>query len=139
MPLVNVETNKSVKEFVDRIEDVGKREDAKKLLKIMKEVTGKKPKVWGDFYFLGFGKYSYKRKGGKEEFEWFNVGFAPRKNNITIYVTFYLDKERALLDKLGKCKFGKGCLYIKRLDDIDLAVLKKLIRKSKDAEWFSKQ
>lgn len=135
--LATTETNKSVKEYIDSIENESKRKDAKKLLKIFKEVTGKKPKIWGNNFIIGFGKYKYTRKGGKDEYEWFNTGFAPRKSNITIYLTFYLEKEAALFKKLGKCKMGKGCLYINKLDDIDLEVLKKLIEKSKDAQWHS--
>ena len=135
--LVNTETTKSVKEFIDSIENESKREDSKKLLKVFKEVTGKKPKIWGKNYIIGFGKYKYTRKGSKDEYEWFNTGFAPRKANITIYVTFYLEKEKVLLKKLGKSKQGKGCLYINKLDDIDVEVLKKLIEKSKDAQWHS--
>jgi hypothetical protein len=134
-PLLNVETNKSAKAFIDSIESDSMREDAKELVKIMKKITGKKPKVWGDNNFIAFGKYKYKRRGGKEEFEWFNVGFAPRKTNITLYLSCYLEKEEKLLKKLGKCKWGKGCLYIKRLSDLDLDVLKKLIEKTKDAQW----
>ena len=136
MALATVETNKSVKKFVDSIEDDSKREDTKKLVKIFTKITGHKAKLWGDNFMIGFGKYKYKRKGGKEEFEWFNAGFAPRKNNITIYLTCDISKEKKILDKLGKCKFGKGCLYINKLDDIDIKVLEKLIKKFKDSSWF---
>ena len=134
--LATVETSKSVKALVDSIEDESKRRDVKLLLSIFKKITGKNPKIWGDNNMIGFGKYKYKRKGGKDEFEWFNCGFAPRKSNITIYLTCYLEKEEKLLKKLGKCKWGKGCLYIKKLDDINLDVLKKLIEKNKGNKWF---
>jgi hypothetical protein len=137
MALKTVETNKSVTNFINSIEDESKRVDSKKLVRLIGKITGKKPKIWGDNFMIGFGKYKYKRKGGKEEFEWFNVGFAPRKGNITIYLTCYLEKEKALLDKLGKYKTGKGCLYIKKLDDVDLKVLEKMIRKNKDNRWYS--
>jgi len=136
MPLATVETNKSVKELINSIENDQKREDIKQLVKIFQEITGKKPKIWGDNHMIGFGKYKYKRKGGKEEFEWFNAGFAPRKSNITIYLTCYLEKE-PLVKQLGKYKAGKGCLYIKRLSDIDMSVLKKMITKYKDVQWHS--
>lgn len=135
-PLATVETNKSVKDFINSIQNERKREDSKKLVKIMQEITGEKPKIWGDNYIIGFGKYKYKRKSGKEEYEWFNVGFAPRKNNLTLYVTYDVSSEKALLKKLGKCKWGKGCLYINRLDDVDLEALKEIITKSKDSSWF---
>ena len=136
MPLATVPTTKSVDKFIDSIENEGKREDSKKLVKILQSVTGKKPKVWGDNFIIGFGKYKYKRKGGKEEFEWFNVGFAPRKSNITIYVTYDVSQEKDLLAKLGKHKVGKGCLYINKLDDVDVDILRQILKKSKDASWF---
>ncbi len=133
--LVNKETNKSVSAFVDSVDSASKREDSKVLLSLMQEVTGYEPKVWGDNFIIGFGKYKYKRKGGKEEFEWFNVGFAPRKTRLTVYLTFDINREEELLKKLGKCKWGKGCLYINKLADVDLEILKRLIEKSKDATW----
>lgn len=129
-------TNKSVDAFIKSIKDESKRRDSEMLVKIFEEITGYPPKIWGDNFIIGFGSYKYKRKGGKEEYEWFNAGFAPRKNNITIYLTCYLEKE-PLVKKLGKIKHGKGCLYIKKLEDIDLDVLKKMIVKYKDNTWFS--
>lgn len=138
MPLATTETNKSVKDLINSIENEEKREDVKKLVKIFESTTGKKAKIWGDNFIIGFGKYKYKRKGGKEEFEWFNAGFAPRKTNITLYLTCYWEKE-PLREKLGKAKFGKGCVYIKRLSDINLDVLKKLIKKYKDVQWLSER
>lgn len=134
--LATVETNKSVKDFVDSIENDQKKEDTKELIKLIQKITGKKPKIWGDNFIIGFGKYTYQRKGSKQEYEWFNVGFAPRISNITIYVTYDVSQEEALLAKLGKCRWGKGCLYINRLDDVDVDVLGELIAKSKDNSWY---
>ena len=136
MTLVTTETNKSVKKLVSSIENETRKEDTKKLLKIITKITGKKPKIWGDNFMIGFGKYKYKRKVKKEEYEWFNIGFAPRKDKLTLYLTCYLDKE-PLVKKLGKCKYGKGCLHIRKLEDIDMDVLIKLIEKYKDNSWFS--
>jgi hypothetical protein len=119
MPLATVETKRSVNDFINSFDGKG--------------ITGKKPKMWGSI--IGFGNYKYKRKGGKEEFEWFNIGFAPRKDRLTFYLTCYLDKE-PLIKKLGKCKHGKGCLHIKKLEDINLDILIKLIEKYKDGRWF---
>jgi len=133
--LATKETNKSVSDFISSIKSETKKEDAKKLLSLIQEVTGIQPKVWGDNFIIGFGKYKYKRKAGKEEFEWFNVGFAPRQTKLTVYLTFDINKEQQLLEKLGKCKWGKGCLYINKLDDINLDVLKNLVEKSKNAKW----
>ena len=105
----------------------------------LQEVTGLEPTVWGNEkvpdFLIGFGKYTYTRKNGKEELEWFNVGFAPRANKLTIYLIFDVGKEQTLLQKLGKCKWGKGCLYINKLADIDLETLKELIAMSKNARW----
>lgn len=135
--LATKETNKSVEDFINSIVNTSKKEDAKKLLSIIEDITGVKPKIWGDNFIIGFGKYKYKRKGGKEEFEWFNVGFAPRKTKITLYLTFDISQHEKLLKELGKCKWGKGCLYINKLADINLDILKQLIAKSKDAKWHS--
>lgn len=133
--LATQETNKSVDKFIESVGNASKQEDSKKILTIMQEVTGHKPKVWGDNFIIGFGKYKYKRKSGKEEYEWFNVGFAPRKTKLTLYLTFDLTAEKELLDRLGKCKYGKGCLHINKLADVDVDILKQLITKSKDATW----
>ena len=133
--LATQETDKSVTDYIDSIENDTKREDSKTLIKMMSEITGHEPKIWGDYYIIGFGKYKYKRKNGKEEFEWFNVGFAPRKAKMTIYLTFDISAEKELTSRLGKCKWGKGCLYVNKLTDIDLEVLRQLIIKSKDATW----
>ena len=133
--LVTKETNKSVDKFIKAIENKTKQVDSHVLLKMMEEASGFPPKVWGDNFLIGFGKYTYQRKNSKEEFEWFNVGFAPRKTKLTIYLTFDISTEDKMLQSLGKCKYGKGCLYINKLADIDLTVLRKLIEKSKDATW----
>ena len=133
--LVTKETDKSVEAFIESIQSPSKREDSYKLIKIITELSGFEPKIWGDNFIIGFGKYSYTRKNGKEEFEWFHLGFAPRKTKITIYLTCDLTKEEELLQRLGKCNWGKGCLYIKKLADIDLEVLKKLIQKTKGSTW----
>jgi hypothetical protein len=111
------------------------KNDSKKLIKIIQKITNEKPKIWGNNNFIGFGNYKYSRKGSKEELEWFKVGLAPRKDKISLYVTCYLNKE-PLVEKLGKCKWGKGCIYIKKLDDINLDVLEKLIRKYKNTSWY---
>ncbi len=132
MSLATVPTNKSVSKFINSLET--KKEDSKVLLKLISKITGKKPKIWGDS-FVAFGRYTYTRKGSKKEYEWFNVAFAPRKDKITLYLTCYLENE-PLVKKLGKVKHGKGCLHIRKLDDVDLDILKKLITKYKDGSWF---
>ena len=137
--LVTKETNRSVNAFIDKLDNDSKKEDSYTLLSIIESITGHKPKVWGNTkvpdFLIGFGKYTYQRKGSKEEFEWFNVGFAPRKTKLTVYLTFDINQEEKLLKDLGKCKWGKGCLYINKLAEVNLEVLKKLIEKSKTNKW----
>jgi len=129
--LANVETDKSVADFISSISDDGQREDSQQLVKMIQVISGYEAKVWGDNNYIGFGKYKYSRKGSKQEYEWFNIGFAPRKANITIYVNYDISQEKEWLSELGKCKWSKGCLYIKRLEDVDLKTLEKIIDKSK--------
>ena len=126
--LVNTETDKDVNEFIANVKNKRRREDAKILLEIMKDITDKEPKIWG-VSIIGFGKYAYQRKNG-EEYEWFNVGFSPGSAHLSIYVMYDINDEKILLEKLGKHRTGKGCLYIKKLEDVDLKILKQIIRKS---------
>jgi hypothetical protein len=129
--LATKETNKSVTAYIDSIPNASKKEDSKVLSAMMEEITGYPPKIWGDHFIIGFGKYTYTRKHGKEEFEWFHVGFAPRKAKITLYLTYDIGQYEDLLKQLGKCTWGRGCLYINKLADINLDILKQLISKSK--------
>jgi len=137
--LATKENGRSVEQFIAQIDHQQKQEDSTVIVSLMEKITGETAKVWGNEkmpdFLIGFGKYTYTRKNSNEEFEWFNVGFAPRKTKLTIYLTFDIKKEKLLLEKLGKCKWGVGCLYINKLADIDLNILKKLIEKSKDAKW----
>lgn len=126
--LVNAETDRDVGEFLAGVTNKKRREDSLQVLEIMQEITGKEPKVWG-VSIVGFGKYSYQRKNG-DEFEWFNVGFSPAKAHLSIYLMFDVNEETELLERLGPYRAGKGCLYIKSLADVDIEVLKELIRKS---------
>jgi len=135
--LMTKETNKSVDAFIESIENKAKKEDSKVLRKMMEDITAYPAKIWGDNFIIAFGKYCYTRKGGKEEFEWFKVGFAPRKSKITVYLTYDITKYPELLEKLGKCKYGKGCLYINKLADVDLSILGELIKISKEAQWHN--
>lgn len=100
---------------------------------MLEAVSGHPPVIWGDHFIVGFGKYTYTRKGGKEVFEWFNMGFAPRSKNITVYVTLDIAAQEDLTSTLGKAKWGKGCLYINKLSDIDTEVLRALLERSKNA------
>ena len=120
--------NLSVEAFLDKIEDPVKKADSKTLATLMEELTGAKPKMWGES-IVGFGDYRYKYASGREG-DWFLAGFSPRKQNLTIYIMGYLEFYTDILENLGKHKHGKGCLYIKRLEDIDKEVLRILIRTS---------
>ena len=130
--LVNRQTRKSVPKFIEGIKNKRRQEDSRTLLGLMKEVTGEEPRIWG-LSIVGYGKYKYARKSG-EEFEWFYTGFSPGSAHMTVYVMYDINQEQTLLKKLGPHKTGKGCLYIKKLEDVDLEVLKKLIAKSEKWE-----
>ena len=132
--LVNAQTNASVKDFIENIENEQRQADAAEVLKMMQEITGEEPKMWGK-NMVGFGKFSYKRKNG-DEFEWFNVGLSPAKAHLSVYFMLNL-KSEPLLDELGPHKKGSGCLYIKKLEDVNPEVLKKMIKKSDGAKMYT--
>ena len=110
------------------VEDNQKREDCFEIAKMMKQVTKKEPKMWGPS-IIGFGSYHYKYESGREG-DSLQIGFSPRKQNITLYILLGANHENPLLQKLGKHSTGKGCLYIKRLADVDKKVLQELIKES---------
>ncbi len=101
--------------------------DCRAIVALMRKATGEGPKMWGAS-IVGFGKYHYKGASGREG-EWMLTGFSPRKANLSLYILSGLDKSAGLLKKLGKHTTGKGCLYIKRLSDVDAEVLEALIQK----------
>ena len=96
----------------------------------MKDVTGTKPEMWGTS-IIGFGRFQYKYASGRE-LEWMMVGFSPRKNDLTLYLMTGFKPFADLMSRLGKHKTGKACIYIKRLDDVDLDVLRELVQGSVD-------
>ncbi|MEL6823973.1 MAG: DUF1801 domain-containing protein [Calditrichota bacterium] len=118
----------SVEDFLNSVEDVKKQEDSFRILKLMREITGEEPKMWGNS-IIGFGSYHYKYDSGREG-DWFQTGFSPRKQNMTLYIMTGFDRYEELLAKLGKYKTGKSCLYIKKLEDVDPVVLRELITQS---------
>lgn len=121
-------TNQSVEDYLQDVEHDRKREDSFKILALMKEVTGEEPQMWGSS-LIGFGKYHYKYESGREG-DFFLTGFAPRKQNLTLYIMSGFAEYDDLLGKLGKYKTGKACLYINKLADVDEAILRKLVAKS---------
>ncbi len=123
-----VETDQSVEQFLNQIPDEKKRADSFTVLELMKQVTGLEPKMWGDS-MVGFGRYHYKYASGREG-DYFQVGFSPRKQNLTLYIMAGFEAYEDLLKNLGRFKTGKSCLYISKIEDIDLAVLRKLVEQS---------
>jgi hypothetical protein len=122
-------TAASVAQFLNAIEDDGQRKDSKELTKVMRSITGEKPRMWGPS-IVGFGDLHYRSKSGREG-DWFKVGFSPRKQNLTLYLPLIdVTGYEALLGRLGKHSTGKSCLYVKKLEDVDQRVLEQLIKKA---------
>lgn len=122
------ETAASVEEFLNGIENRTRREDGLAMLELMREVTGEEARMWGSS-IVGFGSYHYVYESGREG-DAMLTGFSPRKQNLAIYVMPGFSAYDSLLDKLGKHKTGKSCLYINKLADVDLKVLRTLVRRS---------
>ena len=119
------ENNPSVREFINDVKNEKRRKDSQVILKIMKSISGKSPKMWGTS-IIGFGKIYYKYANGKET-DICKIGFSPRAQYLTLYLATFKEKAK-LLDRLGKHKISAGgCLYINKLEDIDLSILEKII------------
>ena len=116
-----------VDKFLAGIADEQKHADCLSVLELMKNITGEPAVMWGKV-IVGFGSFHY--RGKTSEGDWFPVGFSPRKQNLVLYLHCILEEQTALLEKLGKHKIGKSCLYLKELDDVHLPTLKKLIKKA---------
>ncbi len=116
----------SVEDFINGVDGEQKQKDSFVLLKLMQKISKEKPKMWGSS-LIGFGKIRVKSASGREV-EWFNIGFSPRKANFSIYL-MNLKIHEDSLKKLGKYKTGTGCLYINKLEDVDLKVLEKSLLK----------
>lgn len=127
----------SVERFLKSVKDETKREDCYKIISLMQKITKADPKMWGSS-IIGFGSYHYKYASGHEG-DMCLTGLSPRKQNITVYLAAGFEMKNELLKKLGKHKTGKACLYINRLDDVDMKILKKLIAESvkfiKNYKW----
>jgi hypothetical protein len=118
----------SVEDFLQSVPDEKKRQDSIAVLELMREVVGEEPAMWGSS-IVGFGSYRYKYASGREG-EWPLTGFSPRKRNLTLYIMSGFENYDSLLADLGKYKTGKSCLYINKLEDIDLPTLRELVRQS---------
>ena len=118
-------TSLSVKDFIDSITDEQKRKDSLIILKLMERATKEKPKMWGSS-MIGFGDVRYKSPATGREVDWFKIGFSPRKANLSLHL-IDLQRHADALKKLGKHKTGSGCLYINKLEDVDVKILEKII------------
>jgi len=121
-------TKLKVSEFIAGIENKTKRDDCRELMKLMSEITGNRAKMWGTA-IVGYGKYHYKYESGREG-DFFLTGFSPRKQALSIYIVSGFSNNPELMEKLGKYKTGKSCLYVKKLDDVDRSVLAQLVEES---------
>jgi hypothetical protein len=122
------QNNVSVGEFLGRIANPKKRQDAVAIVKMIKAVTGKAPRMWGSS-IVGFDRYHYQYDSGREG-EMCMVGFSPRSDSLTLYISPGFDQYEGLMKKLGKYKTGQSCLHIRKLEDVDLKVLKQLVTES---------
>ena len=120
------ETTASVEDFINSVPDEQKRKDSFVILEMMKKASGEEPKMWGSS-LIGFGNKRYKSPATGREVDWLLIGFSPRKANLSLYLTMNIKEHADVLKKLGKHKTGVGCLYINKLEDIDLKVLKGII------------
>ena len=123
----------SVEDYLNALDDSRKRDDCFTLLQMMREITGEEPAMWGGS-IVGFGFYKYRYNSGRRG-EWFITGFAPRKRDLTVYIMPGFDGYQPLMERLGKHKTGVSCLYLNRLDVVDLPTLRELITRSVADMW----
>ena len=126
-------TSASVEDFINNVKDEQKRKDSFVLLEMMKKATGEEPILWSSS-IIGFGNKRYRSPATGREVDWLRIGFSPRKANLSLYLMVNIKEHAADLKKLGKHKTGVGCLYINKLDEIDLKVLKRMIDASLNQE-----
>ena len=120
------QTSASVEDFINSVPDEQKRKDSYVIVEMMRKATGEEPKMWGSS-LIGFGNKRYKSPASGREVDWLLIGFSPRKANLSLYLTMGIKKFDEYLKKLGKHKTGVGCLYINKLEDVDVKVLKEMI------------
>ena len=120
------QTDSSVESFIDSLPDEQKRKDSRTILQMMEKASKEKPKMWGSS-MIGFGNVRYKSPATGREVDWFKIGFSPRKANLSLHLIGDLKQHADSLKKLGKHKTGVGCLYINKLEDVDVKVLEKII------------
>ncbi|MEH6305699.1 DUF1801 domain-containing protein [Olivibacter sp. CPCC 100613] len=123
-----IQTNEKVADFLNRVTDDNKRDDCYNLMTIIQLETGLEPKMWGQS-IIGFGSYHYRYESGHQG-EAPLIGISPRSKAISLYMTCDFDQKKELLQRLGKHRVGQACVYIKKLSDIDLNILKEMIHQS---------
>lgn len=139
MAKVELKTQKNdgdVDKFLDSVDNEQRKKDAKEVTKMMTEITGEKSTMWGSS-IIGFGLYHYKSDRSSQEGDWPRIGLSPRKQSLTLYILNGLEDYSVFLNKLGKYKTGKGCLYINKLEDVDLNVLRQMIKKAYSAKMIN--
>jgi hypothetical protein len=130
-------TAASVVDFINNVANEQRRKDSFVILEMMKKAIGEEPKMWGGS-IIGFGNIRLKSPATGREVDWLRIGFSPRKANLSLYITGDVKLHAAALEKLGKHKTGVGCIYINKLEDVDMKVLKEMIEASLKMEHFSK-
>ena len=130
-------TRSSVAAFIESVQNKQRREDAFVLLDVFRQLTGFEPALWGDS-IIGFGEYHYESDRSQQKGDWPLTGFSPRKRNLTIYIMPGFSNYQDLLGQLGKHKTSVSCIYINKLDDIDLNILKQIVSQSVDdmKSWY---
>ena len=116
----------NVVDFLNKVKDEQQRKDSFVILQMMKEITGEEPKMWGSS-LIGFGNLRFKSAASGREVDWFILGFSPRKANLSLYMGLNVQQHAEALKNLGKHKTGVGCLYINKLTDVDLGILKTMM------------
>ena len=129
-------TSASVEDFINSVKDEQKRKDSFVILEMMKKASGEEPKMWGSS-IIGFGNIKIKSPATGREVDWLRIGFSPRKAALSLYITGDVRMHAASLEKLGKHKTGVGCIYINKLADVDMKVLKELIEAALKRGHFS--
>lgn len=131
--MAEIKTKKNdadVTTFLNSVENEKRKADSFVVLELMKKITQSEPNMWGPS-IIGLGHFHYKYASGREN-DWFLTGFSPRKQSLTLYIMSGFDKYEEILSRLGKYKTGKSCLYINKLEDVDMKVLEELISSSVD-------
>lgn len=121
------ESSDSVTAFIDSLADQQQQEDSRVLVEMMERLTNEAPKMWGSS-MIGFGNVRYKSPATGREVDWFNIGFSPRKAKLSLHLILDIKRYEDKLKNLGKCKTGVGCLYINKLEDVDMKTLEDIVQ-----------